>query len=356
MDLVILVAGTATALVVIALIDALAGSQTVPRGNARPSGATGGEGDQARRGTIRDGLRSTRERLAGRLAAALGRDDDVDRYDRLEEALVGVDVGMTAARGIVERVRREVGAGDDAAMLATVRREMLAALRIGRRVVEAGEGPYVILVTGVNGVGKTTTVAKLAAQYRDAGRSVLLVAADTFRAAAADQLETWADRLGVGLVRHRDGGTPAAVVFDGMAAAVARGVDVVLVDTAGRLHTQRSLVEELRKLRRVISQAVPDAPQETLLVLDATTGQNALSQARTFVEAVDVTGIVLTKLDGTARGGIALAIAWELGIPITHVGVGEGPGDLRPFDPEEFVTAVLGAPGASPPPATELQP
>lgn len=351
-DLAILLGGAIAALVVIAIIDRTAGRA------ARASSAAGGaEGPLARRRTgLREGLRSTRSLLAGRLAEAFGRGDGA-LFDRLEEALIAADVGVATAHVLVQGVQGEVGErGDEAAVRAALRRRMLETLGEGRHAERAGAPPYVVLVTGVNGVGKTTTVGKLAARHRDAGRKVLLVAADTFRAAAADQLEAWANRLGVGLVRHQEGGSPAAVVFDGMAAAVARGADVVLIDTAGRLHTRKPLVEELRKVRRVIAEAVPGAPQETLLVLDATTGQNALSQARTFMEAVDVTGVVLTKLDGTARGGIALAIAHDLGLPITDVGIGEQAGDLRPFDPEEFVAAILGGPTDLAPSAYELQP
>ena len=202
-----------------------------------------------------------------------------------------------------------------------------------------------ILVTGVNGVGKTTTIGKLATRHAAAGKRVLLVAADTFRAAAGEQLAIWAQRAGVDLVQHAPGGDPSAVVFDGMKAAIARGADVVLVDTAGRLHTRAPLIDELRKLRRVIAREVPGAPHETLLVLDATTGQNALSQARTFTEAVEVTGVILTKLDGTARGGVAIAVRHELGLPIRYIGVGEAAEDLRPFDAAEFVSALLGPEG-----------
>jgi len=195
----------------------------------------------------------------------------------------------------------------------------------------------------VNGVGKTTTIGKLAARHAAAGRRVLLVAGDTFRAAAGDQLGVWAERTGAQIVRHAADAQPSAVVFDGVKAALARGVDVVLIDTAGRLHTRTPLMEELRKVRRVIAREIPDAPHDVLLVLDATTGQNAVSQARTFTEAVDVTGVIVTKLDGTARGGVLLAVRHELGLPIRDVGVGEGVSDLRPFDAEEFASALFDA-------------
>jgi fused signal recognition particle receptor len=201
--------------------------------------------------------------------------------------------------------------------------------------------PWVIVFLGVNGVGKTTTIGKLAAQYRSAGKNVLLVAADTFRAAAIEQLEAWAQRAGVGIIKHRPGADPSAVVYDGMQAARSRGVDILLIDTAGRLHTKVHLVEELKKIRRVIAREQPDAPHETLLVLDATTGQNGLQQARVFKEATDISGIVLTKLDGTAKGGVIVSIQEELGVPVSYVGVGEDVEDLQPFDASQFVRALF---------------
>jgi len=339
MDLAIVVAGTVLALTIIGLIDAVAARPPPPG----PAGAPRdpGQHPSTRPSTIGEGLRSTRDRLARGIAGALGGGGEAV-FTGMEEALIGADVGVSAARALVEGVRREVGTADESAVRDALRRHMVEVLRLPRPTGNPEERPHVILVTGVNGVGKTTTVGKLAARHRDAGCSVLLVAGDTFRAAASDQLELWATRVGAGIVRHRDGGTPAAVVFDGMAAALARGIDVVLIDTAGRLHTRKALVDELRKVRRVISDAMPHAPHETLLVLDATTGQNAVAQARVFAEAVDVTGVVLTKLDGTARGGVALAIAHELGLPITDIGIGELEGDLRPFDAAQFVDAVLG--------------
>jgi fused signal recognition particle receptor len=199
----------------------------------------------------------------------------------------------------------------------------------------------VVLVVGVNGSGKTTTIGKLAARFQAEERSVVLAAADTFRAAAIEQLGVWAERTGADIVRHEQGADPSAVVFDGMRAARARGVDVVLVDTAGRLHTRSPLMDELGKVRRTVGREIPGAPHEALLILDATTGQNALSQARAFTEAAGVTGVVVTKLDGTAKGGVVLAVSQELGIPVRWIGVGEGINDLRPFDPEEFVDGLL---------------
>jgi fused signal recognition particle receptor len=201
--------------------------------------------------------------------------------------------------------------------------------------------PWVILFLGVNGVGKTTTIGKMAAQYRAAGNKVLMVAADTFRAAAIEQLEAWGKQVGVDVIKHRAGADPSAVVYDGLQAAKSRGIDVLLIDTAGRLHTKVHLIEELKKIRRVISREQPEAPHETLLVLDATTGQNGLQQARVFKEATDISGIVLTKLDGTAKGGVIISIQEELGVPVQYVGVGEDVEDLQPFDPAEFVHALF---------------
>jgi fused signal recognition particle receptor len=201
--------------------------------------------------------------------------------------------------------------------------------------------PWVILFLGVNGVGKTTTIGKIAAQYRDAGKKVLLVAGDTFRAAAIEQLEAWGRRVGVEIIKHRPGADPSAVVFDGMQAAKSRGIDVLLIDTAGRLHTKLHLIEELKKIRRVIAREQSDAPHETLLVLDATTGQNGLQQARVFKEATDISGIVLTKLDGTAKGGVIISIQEELSVPVRYIGVGEDVEDLQPFDPAGFVQALF---------------
>jgi fused signal recognition particle receptor len=210
-----------------------------------------------------------------------------------------------------------------------------------RKTAQLSVRPWIVIFLGVNGVGKTTTIGKLAAQYRAAGKKVLLVAADTFRAAAIEQLDAWAQRVGVDMVKHRPGADPSAVVFDGIQAARNRGVDIVLIDTAGRLHTKVHLIEELKKIRRVIAREQPDAPHETLLVLDATTGQNGLQQARVFKEAADISGIVLTKLDGTAKGGVIISIQEELGVPVQYIGVGEEVEDLQPFDAARFVQALF---------------
>ncbi|HEV7733594.1 MAG TPA: signal recognition particle-docking protein FtsY [Candidatus Binatia bacterium] len=292
---------------------------------------------------LRRGLTATRDRLRAQLDAALGqgpRPFDVVMND-LEEALIGADVGVKTTGVLLERVREQVRGTVDAG---AIRDALEAAVE---DMVPADEPPsitgkpWVILVTGVNGVGKTTTIGKLAALHVAQGRKVLLVAADTFRAAAIEQLAVWAERAGVEIVRHKQGADPSAVVFDGMKAAMARGADLVLVDTAGRLHTRSNLMDELRKVRRVIGTEVPGAPHETLLVLDATTGQNAISQARSFQEAVEVTGVVLTKLDGTARGGVVVPLRHELGLPVRYVGVGEGIEDLRPFDARVFTSTLF---------------
>jgi fused signal recognition particle receptor len=292
---------------------------------------------------LRLGLLATRRRLAGQLEAALGRGaSDVEKVlPELEEALVSADVGVRASAELMGRVRARTGPGAPPGDIRrALRDEIEAALRGDDAPIPASR-PWVVLVTGVNGVGKTTTIGKLAARHAAAGRRVLLVAADTFRAAAIEQLAVWAERAGAELVRQGPGANPAAVAFDGMKAALARGVDVVLVDTAGRLHTKANLMDELRKVQRVMAREVPGAPHETLLVLDATTGQNAVAQARTFSEALGLTGIVLTKLDGTARGGVAIAARREIGVPIRYVGVGESVDDLHAFDPKEFADALL---------------
>jgi fused signal recognition particle receptor len=291
---------------------------------------------------LRGALAKTRAVLRTRIEDALGRGGGFDAaISSLEEALISADVGFRTTEKILERIRRECRDRKPEDLRPALARALEASLGEAPGAPLDGAAPRVIVVAGVNGVGKTTTIGKLAARFRAEGRSVLLVAADTFRAAAVDQLGIWAERAGVAVVRHQSGADPAAVAFDGMKAASARGVDVVIVDTAGRLHTRQNLMDELRKVVRVIGREIPGAPHEVLLVLDATTGQNALSQARVFGEALGVTGVVLTKLDGTAKGGAALAVREELGVPIRWVGVGEGIDDLRPFAPGEFVAALL---------------
>jgi len=307
----------------------------------RPATSAAARGPAADR--LRRGLLATRERLAERLQAALARaPGDVARVlPEVEEALVSADVGVRTSAELVARVRERLARDADRSGVQRALREEIEVLLGDGGPPVPTERPWVVVVLGVNGVGKTTTIGKLAARHIASGRKVMLVAADTFRAAAIEQLAAWAERTGAELVRQGPGATPSAVVFDAMKAARARGTDVVLVDTAGRLHTRTNLVEELRKVVRVITREIPQAPQECLLVLDATTGQNAVAQARTFAEAFGVTGIVLTKLDGTARGGVILAVRKEVGVPIRYVGIGEGVDDLRPFDAREFARALL---------------
>lgn len=286
------------------------------------------------------GLARTRRALGERFAGIFGGRLDEGFWNGLEEALLGADVGVAAAVGIVERVR--AAAPDDAAAArGALRREVAAVFGARDRALALEGEPAVVVVVGVNGSGKTTTIAKLAAQLQAAGRPTLLAAADTFRAAATEQLGVWAERLGVEVVSGQPGGDPAAVAFDAVQRARARGKQVVVVDTAGRLHSKHNLMEELGKVVRVLGR---DGGRvgEVLLVLDGTTGQNGIAQARAFTAAVGVTGIVLTKLDGTARGGVAVAVERELGIPVKFVGVGERVEDLLPFDPEAFVDALLG--------------
>ena len=269
---------------------------------------------------------------------------DDDFYEELEEALILADIGAATAADTVAQLRKRVsqkllGRADE---VKDALRDILAEkLDVGDPSMDLSTQPSVVLIIGVNGVGKTTSIGKLAARYKSEGKKVLLCAGDTFRAAAADQLEIWADRAGVDIVRQHEGADPGAVLFDALQAAKARNVDVVLCDTAGRLHNKQNLMNELAKLRKIIDRETPDAAKETLLVLDATTGQNGLIQARQFKETAGLTGIILTKLDGTAKGGIVVAIAQELQVPVKFVGVGEGIGDLRPFDAREFTRELL---------------
>ncbi len=297
-------------------------------------------------GRLRQSLARTRQALGARLDALLARPVDPAFYDDLEEVLIQADLGAPLARAIVEDLRaRTVGSAAPAevrAALAAILRDRLGPP--GRLRLEPP--PAVVLVLGVNGSGKTTTIAKLAHRLTREGRRVLLAAADTFRAAAIAQLEVWGARVGAPVIHHREGADPAAVVFDAAQAAQARGVDVLLVDTAGRLHTRVNLMEELKKVDRVVARTLPAAPVERLLVLDATTGQNGLAQARAFHEAVRLTGVVITKLDGTAKGGIAVTIAQTLGVPIVFLGTGEGLDDLDPFDPGAFAEALLAQDGS----------
>jgi fused signal recognition particle receptor len=294
---------------------------------------------------LRDNMAKSRQALGAELQASVFQNLDDETWERLEETLIYADVGASTTAKIVERLETEAGAGELAGGEDLTRRlrELLAeAAQTGDDTIDLRPDPTVILITGVNGTGKTTTIGKIAWHLsKELGQSVLLAAGDTFRAAAVEQLETWAQRAGTDFVRAAHGSDPGAVAYDAIAAAKARGHDVVIIDTAGRLHTQDHLMEELSKVRRVIQKQIPDAPHETLLTIDATTGQNGLRQAMMFREAVDVTGIVLTKLDGTAKGGIALAIAQELGVPVKLIGIGESLEDLRPFDPDDFARALL---------------
>ena len=281
---------------------------------------------------LRDSLSKSRRALTGEIASAIVEaGDDLD-WERLEEALIAGDVGVRATAELVQRLE----ASGDISELP----DEVAALFGEPPTLDITHAPAVILVVGVNGTGKTTTIGKLAAKLSEHGRSVLVAAADTYRAAAEEQLEIWAQRAGADFVGSERGGDPAAVAYDALEAARARGRDVVIVDTAGRLHTQTNLMEELAKVRRVIANRLDGAPHETLLVVDATTGQNGLQQARLFGEAVGVTGVVLTKLDGSAKGGVAIPIVYELGLPVKLVGVGEGIDDLRPFDPVDYARAL----------------
>jgi fused signal recognition particle receptor len=294
---------------------------------------------------LRERLSKSRQALSAELSASLFDKLDEETWERLEEALIIADVGAKATAEVVGRLEQEVVSGEVSGPEATRERliELLAELAGATAPrIDLAETPTVIMVVGVNGTGKTTTIGKLAAVLKERfGLSVIVAAADTYRAAAIEQLEVWAQRSGTEIVRGNSGGDPGAVVFDAIAAAEARGTDVVIVDTAGRLHTHGNLMEELAKVRRVAAKRLEGAPHETLIVIDATTGQNGLRQARAFAETAGVTGVALTKLDGTARGGIALAIAGELGIPVKMIGVGEGVEDLRPFDAEEFARALL---------------
>ncbi|MCI8553695.1 MAG: signal recognition particle-docking protein FtsY [Clostridiales bacterium] len=296
-------------------------------------------------GKIGAGLKKTRDSILNSVNSMLHSFTRIDEelFEELEEILIMADTGASTAAHICDRVRAKVKerGETDPAKIKGLLAETAAELLRGGQELSLNTCPAVILVIGVNGVGKTTTIGKLAARFRAEGKKVILGAADTFRAAAIEQLEVWADRAGVDLVRHSEGSDPAAVVFDTLAAARARRADIVICDTAGRLHNKKNLMEELAKISRVIERELPGADKEVLLVLDATTGQNAVNQAREFKNAAGITGIVLTKLDGTARGGVVLAIREELDVPVKFVGVGEGVDDLMPFDPEAFAGGLF---------------
>lgn len=294
---------------------------------------------------LKNGLKKTKDGFIGKLELLMNSFTKIDEdfFDELEETLILSDIGAETSMEICDKLRAAVkrtGATDPADVKRLLR-EIIAEMLTGGNELKLDTKPSVVMVIGVNGAGKTTTIGKLAANLKAQGKKVIVAAADTFRAAAIDQLNVWTDRAGVDIVKHSEGSDPAAVVFDAINAAKARGADVVLCDTAGRLHNKKNLMEELKKISRIITREVPEASIETLLVLDATTGQNAVNQAKLFSETADITGIVLTKLDGTAKGGIIIPIKNELGIPVKLVGVGEKIDDLQPFVPEDYVQALF---------------
>jgi fused signal recognition particle receptor len=311
--------------------------------------STEAEPEEQRRGVfkrLRESLSKSRQALSEEISASLFDRIDDETWERLEEALILADAGAPTTAAVVERLEHEVDSGAVPADGQLVRDrliEILAEVAAGGRApIDLSGEPAVLMMVGVNGTGKTTTIGKIAWHLsKEMGLSVILAAGDTYRAAAAEQLAEWARRASADLVRGEEGADPGAVAFDAISAARARGADVVIVDTAGRLHTQSNLMEELAKVKRVIAKQIPAAPHETLISIDATTGQNGLRQAKVFSEAVDLDGVVLTKLDGTAKGGIALAIASDLGIPVKLIGVGETLEDLRPFDPADYAAALL---------------
>ncbi len=296
---------------------------------------------------LRESLSKSRQALTEEISASLFDRIDEETWEQLEEALILADVGATVTAQVVERLEQDVDSGAVPADGMAVQERLIEILAeiatTGRPAINLTGQPSVLLMVGVNGTGKTTTIGKSAWHLsKELGLSVVMGAGDTYRAAAAEQLSEWARRAGAELIRSEPGGDPGAVAFDAIASAKARGADVVIIDTAGRLHTQSNLMDELAKVRRVISKQIPEAPHETLISIDATTGQNGLRQARVFAEAAEVDGVVLTKLDGTAKGGVTLAIATELGVPVKLIGTGEKLEDLRPFDPTEFARALLG--------------
>jgi fused signal recognition particle receptor len=329
-------------------------AETVPPGAPEPQVPERGEPDQAGEAPapggffsrLKKGMARTRDILNTDIDElfAGGRALDDDLLEELEELLITADVGVRTSMDLLEKISRRSSKIKTAAQFkSALKEEILGILDLSPAPdAPARSGPRVVMVVGVNGVGKTTTIGKLAARAGAAGQKVLIGAADTFRAAAIEQLGIWADRAGADLVKHRDNADPAAVAYDSVEAAVARNADLVLIDTAGRLHTKVNLMEELKKIRRTIAKVLPDAPHDILLVLDATTGQNALTQAEMFNKTMGINGIALTKLDGTARGGIAIGICNSLGVPLKYIGVGEAIDDLQDFDPTRFVDAMLG--------------
>ena len=291
---------------------------------------------------LKEGLKKTKDNIGKKIFAAFsGRALDDDFYEELEEAMLTADMGVTATEQILDEFKDEVyreKITDTEKAKNLLKRIMVDSISYD---IPDYDYPLVILLAGVNGVGKTTAIGKLANYFKSIGKSVVVAAADTFRAAASDQLEVWADRANVRIIKHKEGSDPASVVFDAISSAKARGADVILVDTAGRLHNKKNLMDELKKIHKVIIRELPNADYRSYIVLDATTGQNALSQVEIFSEAIDIDGIILTKLDGTAKGGVVMAISAEQEIPVVFVGVGEKIDDLLPFDPEEFVDAIF---------------
>ena len=294
---------------------------------------------------IKDGLKKTRDSLSNAVSSVIKSFTKIDEelFEELEEILVMGDVGMVTAQKITDLLRKKVKetGTTDPEQVKVLLKEIVADMLRGGNEIKLNTKPSVMLVIGVNGAGKTTSIGKLAASFKAQGKNVILGAADTFRAAAIEQLEVWAQRSGVPMIKHSEGADPAAVVFDTISAAKARNSDIIICDTAGRLHNKKNLMDELNKISRIIARELPDADKEVLLVLDATTGQNAVNQAREFDATSGVTGIILTKLDGTAKGGIVLAIKDELGIPVKYIGVGEKIDDLQPFDSEDFANALF---------------
>ncbi|MCE1225387.1 MAG: signal recognition particle-docking protein FtsY [Geobacteraceae bacterium] len=296
---------------------------------------------------LKSGLKKTTDGLVGRIdALVLGKKEiDADTLEELEEILITSDIGVKTTVELIRSLEQRLSRNelkDGTALRGALKEELHTRLLAHHTLLKTDTAaPFTILVVGVNGVGKTTTIGKLAAKFAAEGKKVLLAAGDTFRAAAAEQLEIWGERAGVAVIRHQEGADPSAVAFDACKAAVSRGTEILIIDTAGRLHTKVNLMEEMKKIHRVIGREIPGAPHETLLVLDGATGQNALSQARLFKESAGVTGIALTKLDGTAKGGIVVAVSHEFNLPVRYIGVGEGVDDLREFDPNEFVDALF---------------
>lgn len=295
---------------------------------------------------INNGLKKTRDSFMGAIGSMLKGFTKIDDelFEELEEILIMADVGVSTAEAICEEVKQKVKNEHikDPEQIRDLLKTTVCDMLTGDDGLKLNTKPSVIMAIGVNGAGKTTTIGKLAAQFKSEGKSVILGAADTFRAAAIDQLKVWADRAGVPIISNSEGSDPASVVFDTVAAGKSRGCDIIICDTAGRLHNKKNLMDELAKMARIIGRELPNADVETLLVLDATTGQNAVNQAREFSKAAGITGIVLTKLDGTARGGVVLTIKHELGLPVKYIGVGEGIDDLQPFDAEQFTNGLFG--------------